>query len=68
MKSEVKYVLSYKKREEVISLDHFTSVYEALQYCQTEKIEDPLEIKRIESIEEVILDRPQIYQLVQKKA
>ena len=57
-------MLSYKQLGELISLDDFDSVYAALDYCRREKIEDPVEIRRVEIIEERMLDRSQIEKLL----
>lgn len=64
--SSVKYVLTYKKMGELISIDSFTSVFDALNYCQTEGIEEPVDIKRLEIIEERMLNRSQILELLQR--
>ncbi|AHC15323.1 hypothetical protein [Salinispira pacifica] len=64
--SSVKYVLTYKKMGELISIDTFTSVFDALNYCQTEGIEEPVDIKRHEIIEERMLNRSQIFELLQR--
>jgi len=62
----VKYVLTYKKLDERISLDQFDSVNDAMTYCQRENIEDPIEICRVERIEERVLGRSQIMKLLGK--
>ena len=62
----VKYVLTYKKLDERISLDQFDSVNDAMTYCQREHIEDPIEICRVERIEERVLGRSQIMKLLGK--
>lgn len=64
MNRSVKYVLTYKLRGERISLDQFDSVNDALAYCRTEAIEEPVEIARIERIEERVLGRNQIMTLL----
>jgi hypothetical protein len=60
MTRSIKYVLTYRKLDERISLDQFDSVNDALAYCQRESIEDPLEISRVERLEERVLSRSQI--------
>lgn len=62
----VKYVLTYKKLDERISLDQFDSASDAMNYCQREQIEDPIEICRVERIEERVLGRSQIMKLLGK--
>jgi len=64
MNRSVKYVLSYKLRGERISLDQFDSVNDALAYCKSEQIEEPVEISRLERIEERVLSRSQIMTLL----
>lgn len=64
--SKIQYVLVYKKNGELISIDGFTSLFDALGYCQKESIEEPVEIKRVEYIEERMLNRSQILELLQK--
>jgi|AVFP01.1.fsa_nt_gi hypothetical protein len=64
--SRVKYVLTYKKMGEIISIDSFSSVFDALSYCQSEGIEEPVDIKRLEVIEERMLSRSQILELLQR--
>lgn len=64
MNRSVKYVLSYRLKGERISLDQFDSVNDALAYCRTEGIEEPMEISRLERIEEKVLDRTQIATLL----
>jgi hypothetical protein len=64
--SRVQYVLTYKKMGETISIDSFASVFDALSYCQSENIEEPVAIKRLEVIEERMLSRSQILELLQR--
>ncbi len=64
--NRVKYVLTYKKMGETISTDSFESVFDALSYCQKEHIEEPVDIKRVEVIEERMLSRSQILELLQR--
>lgn len=64
MTRSVKYVLTYKKLDERISLDQFDSVNDALAYCAKENIEDPIEILRVERLEERVLGRGQILTLI----
>lgn len=64
MTRSVKYVLTYKKLDERISLDQFDSVSDAVNYCQREKIDEPVEIARVERIEERVLSRAQILKLL----
>ncbi|KGE73679.1 hypothetical protein [Spirochaeta lutea] len=66
MAQQIRYVLTYKKLGELISLENFPSVYEAINYCRTEGIEDPVEIKRVEVIEERMLNRSQIETLLNR--
>ena len=51
---------------EIISIDSFSSVFDALSYCQSEGIEEPVDIKRLEVIEERMLSRSQILELLQR--
>ena len=67
MPQEVHYTLMYKKNLEIITLDDFPSVYAALDYCRQEGIEDPIEIRRIQTQDERILDRSQIEKLLNAK-
>jgi len=64
MTRSIKYVLSYRKLDERISLDQFDSVNDALAYCQKEEIDDPIEICRVEKLEERVLSRSQIAKLL----
>ncbi|NCN04165.1 MAG: hypothetical protein GW949_00885 [Spirochaetales bacterium] len=66
MQAKLTYSLLYKKKGELITLDEFPSVYEAIDYCRREGIEEPVEIRRIEVREEKMLDRTQIEQLIRK--
>lgn len=64
--SIVRYVLTYRKMGEIISIDSFDSVFDALRYCESEGIEEPVEIKRHEIVEERMLSRSQILELLQR--
>jgi hypothetical protein len=64
MASEVKYVLTYRKVGETISIDSFNSPYEALMYILREQIEDPVDISRQETITEQVFSRSQIVRLL----
>ena len=64
MTRSIKYVLTYRRLDERISLDQFDSVNDALAYCQREGIEDPVDISRVERLEERVLGRSQIAKLL----
>lgn len=64
MTKTVKYVLTYRRIEEKVSLDQFDTVNDALAYCRENNIEDPLEIARVERIEERVLGRSDIARIL----
>ncbi len=67
MKNEIRYVLVYRKAEEFIKVDNFESVYDALDYCVREDIEEPVSVSRVEIIEEKIFNSSQLRQLLHKQ-
>jgi hypothetical protein len=64
MSQSIEYQLVYKKLGETIIRDNFPSVFAALEYCKNEKIEEPMAIHRIETLQEKVLDRSQIEKLL----
>ncbi len=66
MQSTVRYVLTYQKLEERITVDHFESVYDALAYCKQEDIDNPIELSRVETIEERVFSRAQLHELLHR--
>lgn len=66
MQSTVRYVLTYQKLEERITVDHFGSVYDALAYCKKESIDNPIELSRVETIEERVFSRAQLHELLHR--
>lgn len=66
MKNTVRYVLTYRKLEELITVDHFTSVYDALAYCKNEGIDDPMELVRVETVEERVFTRAQLHEVLNR--